>query len=91
VIAYAWAWAETRAMANPWIEEQFPYQDLARMLRYGSILSACYFVVSFPMFYRLDEPPDDRWRVGRMCTSALAAGMVVFFLLDFWAGMIGPV
>jgi cycloeucalenol cycloisomerase len=89
VIAYAWAWTETRAMANPWIEEQFRYQDLARMLRYGSIFYACDFIVSFPMFHRLEEPPDDHWTLGRICTSALAAGMLVFLLLDFWAGIIG--
>jgi cycloeucalenol cycloisomerase len=90
VIAYFWAWAETRAMANPWIEEQFGYRDLGRMLRYGSIFYACYFVVSFPMFFRLDEHPGERWSLGRTCVSALAAGMLVLVLLDFWAKIVGP-
>ena len=90
LIAYFWAWAETRAMANPWIADQFAYRDLARMLRYGSIFYACYFVVSFPMFSRLDERPGENWSLRRTCVEALAAGMLVFFLLDLWAKIIGP-
>jgi len=90
VIAYFWAWAETRAMANPWIADQFAYQDLGRMLRYGSVFYACYFVVSFPMFSRLDELPGENWSLRRTCVEALAAGMLVFFLLDLWAKIIGP-
>jgi len=38
VIAYFWAWMETRAMANPSIAEQFYYRDMGRMLGLGSLL-----------------------------------------------------
>lgn len=90
VIAYFWAWAETRAMANPWIADRFQYQDLPRMLAWGSLFYACYFVVSFPLFARVDERAGESWPLGRVALEALAAGMLVLFLLDFWAGWIGP-
>jgi cycloeucalenol cycloisomerase len=90
VVAYFWAWMETRAMANPLIAEQFYYKDLGRMLSYGSIFYACYFVVSFPMVYRLDEGEGECWSVSRTAIDALAAGMLVLFLLDGWARIIGP-
>jgi len=41
-----------------------------------------YFIVSFPMVYRLDEDAEARWTVGRTAIEALAAGMLVFTLLD---------
>ena len=91
LVAYSWAWLETRAMANEMIEQQFRYRDLDRMLAYGSIFYACYFIVSFPMFYRLDEPPDDRWPLARTFLDAMAASMLVMFLLDFWTLAIGPI
>ena len=61
---------------------QFYYRDLPRMLRWGSLFYACYFFVSFPMIYRLDEEPGNNWSLGRTCVEALAAGMLVLFLLD---------
>jgi cycloeucalenol cycloisomerase len=90
VIAYFWAWAETRAMANPWIADRFQYQDLPRMLAFGSLFYACYFVVSFPLFARVAEREGEPWPLGRVVLEALAAGMLVLFLLDFWARWIGP-
>ena len=80
--AYCFAWAETYAMAGGAIAENFGYRDLARMLRWGSLYYALYFVVSFPMVYRLDEAAADDWSLGRTAIDALAAGMLVLFLLD---------
>jgi cycloeucalenol cycloisomerase len=80
--AYFFAWAETFFMTDPSIAAQFYYRDLPRMLRWGSLFYACYFFVSFPMIYRLDEGADDNWSVGRTAVEALAAGMLVLFLLD---------
>ncbi len=88
VIGYSWAWMETRAMANPWIADQFSYQDVGRMLAYGSIFYACYFIPSFPIFFSLDE--DRSWTLRETCFAALAAGMIVFILLDFSTKLIGP-
>jgi len=86
-IGYAWAWAETRAMANPLIAEQFSYKDLGRMLAYGSIFYACYFIPSFPIFFSLDE--ERSWSLRETCFAALAASMIVFILLDFCTKLIG--
>ena len=89
--AYAFAYLETYAMAGGSIAEQFGYKDLPRMLRWGSLVYACYFVVSFPMVYRLDEGEDENWPLARVCLESLAAGMLVLFLLDLTARFVGTV
>lgn len=89
VLAFGFAWAETWSMTGGAIAEQFRYRDLGRMLRWGSLVYACYFVVSFPMVYRLDERPEDDWSPGRTAAEALAASMLVFLLLDLVARGIG--
>jgi cycloeucalenol cycloisomerase len=90
--ALLFAWAEARlymteaAAANVW------YVDLDRMLRWGSVFYAMYFVVSFPNLYRLDESLDDaRWSLGRTCIEAGFVGFATMVLLDLWAGVIGPI
>lgn len=90
VVAYAWAWVETKAMANPWIESQFYYRDMERMLAYGSLFYALYFVASFPIFFRLDERRDANWSLTKTAAAALSAGMIMMFLLDFAAAVFGP-
>jgi cycloeucalenol cycloisomerase len=89
VAAYGFAYAETFAMAGGAIAEQFTYRDLPRMLQWGSLFYACYFVVSFPMIYRLDEEPDDDWPLSRVCIDALAAGMLMLILLDTATRFVG--
>jgi cycloeucalenol cycloisomerase len=91
VAAYFFAYMETYAMAGGSIAEQFGYKDLPRMLRWGSLVYACYFVVSFPMVYRLDEGENENWALPRVCLEALAAGMLVLFLLDLAARFVGTV
>jgi cycloeucalenol cycloisomerase len=80
--AWFWAWAEIRLTTDPSIADQFRYEDMAWALRWGAVFYACYFIVSFPMVYRLDEDRKARWTVGRTAIDALAAGMLVFTLLD---------
>lgn len=80
VVAYLWALLETVSMANPLMRDHFRYRDMSSMLRYGSLFYACYFVVSFPLFSRIDE--REPTPLGRCALDALAAGMLVFFLLD---------
>ena len=87
--AYFFAWAETYAMTQGSIAEQFYYKDLPRMLEWGSLYYAAYFVVSFPMVYRLDETGEENWTVGRTVTEALAASMLVVFLLDLMTRFVG--
>ena len=89
IAAYGFAWAETFAMTNGSIAEQFTYRDLPRMLRWGSLFYATYFVVSFPMIYRLDERPSENWPLRRVAVEALAAGMLMLFLLDVLTHFVG--
>jgi cycloeucalenol cycloisomerase len=89
VAAWFWARAEIALTTAPSLADQFRYEDLAWALRWGALVYACYFVVSFPMVYRLDEPPDERWTVGRTVVEALAAGMLTFVLLDVATVAIG--
>ena len=85
VIALAavfWARAEITLTTSPSIADQFRYEDLGWAIRWGALFYACYFIVSFPMVYRLDEDAGDRWTIGRTVGDALAAGMLTFVLLD---------
>jgi cycloeucalenol cycloisomerase len=90
-VAYFWAWMETRAMANPWIESQFYYTDMERMLAYGSLFYSLYFIASFPIFYQLDEDRDTSWSLPLTAAAACSAGLIMLFLLDFAAAIFGPI
>lgn len=89
VLAYSVAFAETFFMAIPQLEDVFIYLDRGRMLAFGSIFYACYFVVSVPLIARVDEPPADRWPWTKVVVEALAASMLVLILLDAWALALG--
>ncbi len=91
VVAYFWAWVETKAMANPWVESQFYYKDMERMLAYGSLFYALYFVASFPIFYLLDERRDANWSLPMTAAAACSASLIMMFLLDFAAAIFGPI
>ena len=88
VAALFFAWAETRLVATDANAPYFAYRDLAWMLSWGSVFYACYFVVSFPMFYRLDEAVNDNWPLSKVVIDALAASMLAFYLLDFASRLI---
>jgi cycloeucalenol cycloisomerase len=83
VLAYAVAFAETFFMAVPALADVFEYADRGRMLAWGSVFYGTYFIVSLPVFARIDE--DRPWTLAEVVGSALAVSMAVFFLLDFWA------
>ena len=87
--AYFFAYMETFAMTGGSIAEQFSYRDLPRMLRWGSLFYACYFVVSFPLVYRLDENVGDDWPLGKVAAEALAAGMLLLVALDTATRIVG--
>ncbi|HEX3046386.1 MAG TPA: hypothetical protein VHY08_16630 [Bacillota bacterium] len=91
VVAYFWAWMETRAMATPMLQGTFYYRDINRMLSYGSLIYASYFVTSFPIFYFLDEKSDENWGLLRTIAAGLSASMLTFFLLDLWTRFIGHI
>ena len=90
--ALFFAWAETRLYITEASAGNVWYVDLARMLQWGSVFYAMYFVVSFPNIYRLDEEMSDpKWTLGRTFVEASFAGMVSMTLLDLWAGFLGPI
>lgn len=88
VLAYAVAFAETFFMAIPALGDVFEYADRGRMLAWGSMFYGTYFIVSMPVFARIDEGRP--WTLWQVVGSALAVSMGVFFLLDFWAKWLGP-
>ena len=90
VVAYAWAWMETRMMANPMIADQFYYREMGRMLAYGSMFYATYFIASFPIFYHLDETRTADWSLTKTAGAACAAGMLMLNWLDFATKFFGP-
>lgn len=91
VIGYFWAWMETKAMANPFIESQFKYRDMERMLAWGSMLYSAYFITSFPIYYCLDEDKQKKWNLWIVSAAAMSASMLTLYLLDFWALWLGPI
>lgn len=86
--AYFIAYLETVAISN------FPYYefvDRASMYKVGSLFYAIYFIVSFPMFFRMDEKLGDLWDLPRVAIDALGAAMLVTILLDLWRIFLGPI
>ena len=82
------------AFLETWTISGFPYYtypDYHAMLTKGSVFYALYFMVTFPMFLRLDEDPADPWSLGRTAVDALAAMMLVVLCGDMWRLAIGTV
>jgi cycloeucalenol cycloisomerase len=64
----------------------FPYYKFANVhMAYtlGSAFYAIYFLVSFPMFLRVDENPRRKFTLFQTAVEALASSMAVLCLLDF--------
>lgn len=86
-LAYSVAFAETFFMAIPALRDVFSYPDRQRMLLVGSLFYASYFVISLPIFARIDE--ERPWTLGQTIGSSLAACMGVLIVLDGWALVFG--
>ncbi|KAK2648244.1 hypothetical protein Ddye_015733 [Dipteronia dyeriana] len=87
-LSYFIAYLETIAISN------FPYYefvDRASMYKVGSLFYAIYFLVSFPMFVRIDEKPGDLWDLPRVAVDSLGAAMLVTIILDLWRIFLGPI
>lgn len=87
VMSYVVALLETFTIQN------FPYYDIPdryAMYVYGSMFYGLYFVVSFPMFARLDET-GNTWNLLNTFIDSMACCMIVTQLLDFWRISIGHV
>lgn len=89
LIGYAWAWMETKAMANPMMASSFYYERMDRMLAFGSAIYATYFIASFPIYHFLDEHPQKRWSLLQTTAAGLSASMLTFYMLDFAAHGVG--
>ncbi|XP_021743387.1 cycloeucalenol cycloisomerase-like isoform X2 [Chenopodium quinoa] len=87
-LSYFIAYLETIAIAN------FPYYEFVdrdAMYKVGCLFYAIYFIVSFPMFLRIDEKPSDKWDLARVAVDALGAAMLVTIILDLWRIVLGPI
>ncbi|KAL7191728.1 hypothetical protein ACSBR2_023751 [Camellia fascicularis] len=87
-LSYFIAYLETVAISN------FPYYefvDRSSMYTVGSLFYAIYFIVSFPMFLRIDEKPGDPWDLPRVAVDSLGAAMLVTIILDLWRIFLGPI
>ena len=73
--------------------QHFPYYDIPdrwAMYVWGSVFYGLYFVVSYPMFYQLDERAN-RWSLWRTVVEAMGCAMIITLLLDAWRLGIGKV
>ncbi|KAL8366849.1 hypothetical protein RB595_008698 [Gaeumannomyces hyphopodioides] len=87
--SYAVAYAETFFMAADCLARYFWYRDRARMLSWGSLGYAMYFVAGLPMVRRVDGG-GQRWSLGRTVREAAATCMAIQVLLEVWAKLAGP-
>ena len=87
VVSYAIAFAETWFMAVDMLADVFSYADRTRMLLVGSLFYGSFFVVSMPIFERLDR--DRRATFSSTMLDALAAAMLVLLALEGWALLVG--
>lgn len=86
-LAYSVAFAETFFMATDWMKDLFSYEKHGKMLALGSVGYALYFVVGLPAIRNLDESAT--WPLRSVVERGLAASMLVFFLLEAWAKLVG--
>jgi cycloeucalenol cycloisomerase len=61
------------------------------MYTVGSVVYGIYFIISFPMFLRLDENAGEDWPISKVVIDALGACMAVTILLDFWRLYVGGI
>lgn len=70
----------------------YTYDDTKVFMTVGSAFYAIYFVVGFPMFFRLDEEKDGkRWSLSETILDAFAAVAIVTLLLDLWRVIVGDI
>eukprot|EP00164_Ancoracysta_twista_P013689 GFYU01021954.1.p1 GENE.GFYU01021954.1~~GFYU01021954.1.p1 ORF type:complete len:133 (-),score=40.83 GFYU01021954.1:66-464(-) len=91
-LAYFTAFMET------WTISGFPYYSFKRRdLAYtvGSAFYGIYFIVSFPMYFRLDETPGKKFSLFDTVFESLGSCMLILSLLDLWrlflGGLVGEI
>lgn len=88
LMSYVTAYMETLTISS---FECYNFSDREFMYSLGSAFYAIYFIVSFPMFYRVDNDKNaDHDHTAFDCAiESLATGMMVLLLLDFVRVSIG--
>ena len=87
------AFSVLTAFMETWSIQHFQYYDIPdrwAMYAYGSVFYGLYFVVSYPMFWALDER-SNAWSLWRTVVDAMACSMLITTLLDAWRLTIGTV
>eukprot|EP01132_Coremiostelium_polycephalum_P002743 gene2743-3406_t len=85
------------AFMEAWTMEKVPYYSIEnreQMYIVGSTFYMIYFIISFPMFTRIDETGKDKnekWNLSRTALESLGSAMIVFTLCDFWRLIIGGI
>lgn len=82
------------AFAETWTISHFPYYtypDFYTMLSYGSLFYSLFLLVTFPLFYRIDETPNELWPISRVVLEAFGGFMIVMLLADLWRIVFGNV
>lgn len=69
----------------------YTYSDKKRFVTVGSIVYGLYFVVGFPMFFAIDENPQQKSSLYDVAINSLAATAIVTLLLDLWRMYIGNI
>jgi cycloeucalenol cycloisomerase len=69
----------------------YTHKDKLYMYTIGSVFYSLYFIVSFPMFFRMDEDPTDKWPLSRVIIDSLGSAMLVTILLDLWRLAVGGI
>ena len=75
-----------------WTLENFPYYqqiDIQQMYLIGSAFYTLYFIISFPMYYYLDE--YKQWSLSYTIINGLACCMLITQALDLWRLFLGPI
>ena len=83
VVGFSWA----VAFLETWTISGFPYYtypDQMRMYTHGSTFYALFFIISFPMFSRMDEVSAKPWGLGRVVVEAMATMMLILWVADLW-------
>lgn len=82
--------AVVTAFMETWTISNVPYythRDKWAMYTVGSVVYGIYFIVSFPMFFRVGE--ERTWTSSEALIDAGAACMLVTCLLDLWRLVVG--
>ena len=86
-----WAFTETIVMTTILPSTYFGFVDLKSMLTLGTVIYACYYFVTFPLVYYIDENKDENWPIFKVIMESLAAGMIIFFIFEIWAHALGTI